>query len=149
MPVAGALRIKDLFHAAAGVTIDLDDVKRYQDFVYDKLNDLLLMGVVSAKDNGRDVIRRSDLPITKGLQERMREFDKLADQIAVESVMEQLATYPPLDAAVGEDAEERLPSVVGGLTVALARCFVVLEPERKNPGTEQWDKAIELFDLLL
>jgi hypothetical protein len=48
-----------LFHAAASLTIDTDDVKRYQDFVYDRLYDLLLMAVVSARANGRDIMRRA------------------------------------------------------------------------------------------
>jgi hypothetical protein len=149
MPVNGAKRIKELFHAAAGLTIDNNGVKRYEDFLDEKLYDLLLMAVVSARANGRDILQRSDLPLTKGLQERMREFEKLAQEIPVEAVLDQLARYPPLDAATGEDVEEQLPAIVGGLSVALAQCFLILEPHHKNPTSGEWNQAIDLFNLLL
>jgi hypothetical protein len=149
MAVAGEHRIKELFHAAAGVSIDANDVKRYEEFVDDKLYDLLLIGVAAAKANDRDVMQPSDLPVTAGLQERIHEFDKLAQDISVGPVLEQLATHPPLDAAPSEEVEARLPTVVGGLTVALAKCFTIIAPEKKNPGSHEWDEAIRLFDLLL
>jgi hypothetical protein len=149
MPVSGAKRIKELFHAAAGLSIDNNDVKRYEDFVDETLYDLLLMAVVSARANGRDILQSSDLPLTKGLQERMREFEKLAREIPVEAVLDQLARHPPLDAAPSDEVEARLPAIVGGLSVALAQCFVVLKPHSKNPGSGEWNQAIDLFNLLL
>jgi hypothetical protein len=45
--------------------------------------------------------------------------------------------------------ESRLPEVVGGLSVALARSFKVVDPGLKNPQTIQWERAFALFDLLL
>jgi hypothetical protein len=149
MPVSGAKRIKELFHAAAGLSIDNNDVKRYEDFVDEKLYDLLLMAVVSARANGRDILQSSDLPLTKGLQERMREFEKLAHEVPVEAVLDQLARHPPLDAAPSDEVEARLPAIVGGLSVALAQCFVILKPHSKNPGSGEWNQAIDLFNLLL
>jgi hypothetical protein len=149
MPVSGAKRIKELFHAAAGLSIDNNDVKRYEDFVDEKLYDLLLMAVVSARANGRDILQSSDLPLTKGLQERMREFEKLAHEVPVEAVLDQLARHPPLDAAPSDEVEARLPAIVGGLSVALAQCFVILKPQSKNPGSGEWNQAIDLFNLLL
>lgn len=149
MPVSGAKRIKELFHAAAGLNIANNDVKRYEDFVDEKLYDLLLMAVVSARANGRDILQPSDLPLTKGLQERMREFEKLAQEIPVEAVLDQLARHPPLDAAASDEVEARLPAIVGGLSVALAQCFVILKPHSKNPASSEWSQAIDLFNLLL
>jgi hypothetical protein len=149
MPVNGAKRIKELFHAAAGLTIDKNDVKRYEDFVDEKLYDLLLMAVVSARANGRDILQRSDLPLTKGLQERIREFEKLAQEIPVGAVLDQLARHPPLDAATSDEVEAQLPGIVGALSVALAQCFVILEPHSKTPRSGEWNQAIELFNLLL
>jgi len=35
------------------------------------------------------------------------------------------------------------------LSVALARTFRILEPQRHNPGTAEWQKATDVFDLLL
>jgi hypothetical protein len=42
-----------------------------------------------------------------------------------------------------------MPSVVGGLTVALAKTFKIIDPEVKNPSTEHWERATRIFDLLL
>lgn len=149
MTVAGAHRVKELFRAAAGLTIDTNDVKRYRDFVDDKLYDLLLIAVVSARANRRDLVQTSDLPLTVGLQDRIREFERLAHEIPVEPILQQLATHPPLDAALTEDVENRLPAIVGGLSVALAKCFAVLAPHRKNPGGDEWSQVLHIFDLLL
>ncbi|MGX7681223.1 DUF1931 family protein [Jatrophihabitans sp. DSM 45814] len=149
MAVAAANRVKELFRATSGLTIDASDVKRYRDFVYDKLYDLLLVAVASAKANNRDILQPCDLPLTKGLQERIHEFARLEQQISIETVMEELATHPPLDVATSEELEARLPAVIGGLSVALAQCFVIIAPHRKNPGTDQWNEAIALFNLLL
>jgi hypothetical protein len=39
--------------------------------------------------------------------------------------------------------------VVGGLTVALARSFKIIDPETHNPSTTHWERATQIFDLLL
>ncbi|MDB4891032.1 MAG: hypothetical protein JWL61_2887, partial [Gemmatimonadetes bacterium] len=41
-----------------------NDVRRFDEFVNDKIYDLLLRGVANAKANDRDVIEPQDLPIT-------------------------------------------------------------------------------------
>jgi len=65
------------FRAVASVDIDKNDIRRFQSFIDELVDDLAISGRNSAKMNGRDVVAAQDLPITKGLQERMREFDKL------------------------------------------------------------------------
>jgi hypothetical protein len=54
-----------------------------------------------------------------------------------------------LDLAYGEEIEERLPQIIGGLSYALARSFKIVEPSLKNPQTRHWEIAFQLFDLLL
>ena len=56
---------------------------------------------------------------------------------------------PTLDLAIGYETDERLPEVAGGLTYALAKTFVIIKPELKNPQTEHWNQAFRLFDLLM
>jgi hypothetical protein len=51
--------------------------------------------------------------------------------------------------ALAEETEARLPEVVGGIGVALARTFRLIDPELKNPQTEQWERALRVFDTLL
>jgi hypothetical protein len=50
-------------------------VRRFRDFVDEQIDDLAIAGRNSARWNGRDVISPQDLSITKGVQERIREFE--------------------------------------------------------------------------
>jgi hypothetical protein len=142
-------RFERFFRVAGSLDVDKADVKRYSDFVHRKAYDLLLMSQAAAKFNLRDVIEFWDLPITKGLQENIYAFMKLDEQIELEPILEGLTQFPPLDLAYGEGTRSRLPSVYGGLSVALARSFKVVDPNLKNPQTQHWETSFRLFDLLL
>jgi len=63
--------------------------------------------------------------------------------------LEELTRWPPLDVTVSQETEARLPEIVGGLSLALARTFKITDPDVKNPQTEQWDRAFRIFRLLL
>jgi len=149
MTVMAVSRFERFFRAAAALDVDKDDLKRYSDFVTEKLYDLLVMGKATAKANGRDIIEPQDLPVTKGLQESVHAFRALDEDIELQPVLAQLATWPPLDVTVSEETEARLPGLVGGLSVALARTIKIIDPEVKNPATEHWERAFHIFKLLL
>jgi hypothetical protein len=149
MPVMGVARFERFFRAAAGLDVDKDDLKRYNDFIDHKLYDLLLMGQATAKANHRDILEPFDLPITKGLQESIHTFRALDEEVELAPILEQLAAYPPLDTTPSDEAEARLPEIVGGLSLSLARTFKIMDPDRKNPQTTQWERAQQIFDLLL
>jgi hypothetical protein len=149
MPVMGVHKFERFFRLAAGLDVDKSDVQRFSDLVGEKLYDLLIVAQASAKANSRDVLQPSDLPVTKGLQERIHEFRKLDEDVDLQPILEQLATWPPLDVTMSEEMESRLPAVVGGLSVALARTFRVLDPDLKNPQTTHWDRASELMNILV
>jgi hypothetical protein len=142
-------RFERFFRKAAGVDVDRQDLRRYSDFVNEKLHDLLVIGVARAKANHRDVIEPWDLPVTKGLQESIHQFRDLDEDIELKPILEQLATLPPLDLSVSTETVERLPEIVGGLSLALARTFKIIDPNLKNPATEQWERTISVFELLL
>lgn len=149
VPVMTVSKFERFFRAAAGLDVDKKDLKRYSDFVNQKTYDLLLRGKAAATDNGRDIIQPSDLPVTKGLQESMHEFRKLDEAIELTSILEYIAELPPLNMTYSTDTEAELPRVVGGLSVALARSFTVLDPKLKNPQTRHWQQVFRIFDLLL
>ncbi|HZX02817.1 DUF1931 family protein, partial [Kribbella sp.] len=90
-----------------------------------------------------------DLPITKGLQESIHAFRKLDEDVELQPVLAQLATWPPLDVTLSEETEARLPEVVGALSLALARTMKIIDPSVKNPQTVHWDRAFQIFGLLL
>ena len=80
--VMSVARFERFFRIAAGLNVDKQDLKRYSDFVNQKVYDLLLRAEAAAKANGRGIIEPFDLPITKGLQESIHEFRKIDEQRA-------------------------------------------------------------------
>ena len=60
-----------------------------------------------------------------------------------------LIALPPLDLAISDETEERLPEIAGALCIALAETFMITNGDLKNPMTEDWERAYRLFDLLL
>lgn len=149
MPVMNVARFERFFRAAAGLDVDKGDLPRYNEFVQHKIYDLLLLAQATAKANARDIIEPHDLPITKGLQECMHAFRKMDQDIELEPILEHLAKEPQLDLGYSEETTARLPLVAGGLSVALAQHFRIVDPELKNPQTIHWERALALFDLLL
>jgi len=142
-------RFERFFREAAGLDVDKTDLKRYRDFVHAKLYDLLVIGVANAKANGRDVVQRSDLPVTKGLRACIHAFRRLDEEIELQPILQAIATRPLLDLPIADHVESQLPELVGGLSVALARSFKQIDPSVKNPRSEHWERAFALFDLLL
>ena len=97
MPVMSVAKFERFFRVAAGLDIDKADLKRYSDFVHQKIRDLLIRAVANAKANRRDIIEPQDLPITKGLQECMHLFRDLDEEIELKPILEHLSTLPRLE----------------------------------------------------
>ena len=136
MALMGIAKFERFFRLAAGLDVDKSDLKRYSDFVNQKIYDLLLRGQAAAKANGRVIIEPFDPPITKGLQERIHEFGNIDEQIELKPIIDYLAALLPLELA-------------GGISVALARTFKIIDPALKNPQSEHWERSQRIFDLLL
>jgi hypothetical protein len=148
MPVTGVDRFERFFRAAAGLDVDKDDLRRYRDFVNRKLYDLLVIGQAAAKANGRDIIEPSDLPITRGPQEGIHEFEQLDEEVELQPILDDLAMLPQLDLAPSVDIEARCGHRRRPHPRS-ARAFKLLDPKVKNPRSEHWDRVFRLFDLLL
>ncbi|SFK53726.1 DUF1931 family protein [Geodermatophilus ruber] len=147
--MTGIPDLERFFRAAGGIDVDKADVDRFRTFVDEKVDDIAIAGRNSARWNARDVIAPQDLPITKGLQERMREFDKLEEATEIRELLRGTLRRPPDDITFGEETEDVLVEVFGGISLALARTFRIIDPELKNPQSRHWDRAFELFRLLL
>jgi hypothetical protein len=76
-------------------------------------------------------------------------FRNIDEELELKPILEQLSALPPLDLACSRETEKRLPEILGGLSVALARSFTIIDPGLKNPQTEQWERAFKIFNLLL
>ena len=149
MVVVAVSKFERFFRSVAGLDVDKDDLKRHGDFVNRKLVDLLVRGEATAKANGRDIIEPFDLPITKGLQERIYEFRQADRALGLSPILEELTEQRPVDLVLSDEAEARLPEIAGGISAALARCFRILSPDLRNPRTGHWEQAHRIFDLLL
>jgi hypothetical protein len=149
MAVMGVTKFERFFRLAASLDVDKHDLKRYTDFVNHKIHDLLLRAEATAKANGRDIVDPQDLPITKGLQESVHAFAKLEEEVELDPILDRITARPPLDLALRDETEAMLSKISGGLTVALARSFKIINPGIKNPATEDWERAFQIFDLLL
>jgi hypothetical protein len=147
--VMGIAKFERFFRMAAGLDVDKQDLKRYSEFVNHKVYDLLLRAQALAKANGRIIIEPFDLPITKGLQENIHAFRSLNEEIEIKSILDHLTARPPLDLAYSDDVESSLAEVAGGLSVALANAFKVIDPDVKNPQSEQWERCLRIFNLLV
>ena len=149
MPVMGFTKFERFFRAAAEVSVDRHDLQAYLDFVNEVIYDLLIIAQATAKANVRDVIDPWDLPITKGLQESMHQFRRLDEEIELRDILESLGARPPLDMALDDETQARLPLIFGGISVALARTFKAIDAEIKAVHTEGWERAFTVFRLLV
>jgi hypothetical protein len=149
----GVADFERFFRAAGGLDVGKEDLKRLDDFVVDKLGDLLLVGQARAEANDHVVVEPQDLPVTKGLEECVHRFramdDPRVDIAKLEDLLDQIAVRRVVDRSLSEETQARLPELAGGLSYALAQSFTILDPTLRNPQTEHWDRAVQLFDLLL
>ncbi|HZA11707.1 DUF1931 family protein [Mycobacterium sp.] len=147
-PVGIAL-FERFFRSVASIKIDKNDVRRFREFIDEEIDAIAIAARDSAKWNGRDIIVPQDLPITRGVQERMREFAKLDEADEIRELLRREVRRPPADATFDEDTEQLLPELFGGLSIALARSFRVIDPKLTNPSTEHWERAFAIFRLVL
>jgi hypothetical protein len=83
------------------------------------------------------------------LQESMHAFQRLEEEIELGPILESLTARPPLDATLDEETEARLPLLFGGISVALARTFKLIDAELKAVHSEEWERTFSLFRLLI
>ncbi len=149
MSLIGVSKFESFFRKAGSLDIDKSDVRRIYDFTNDVIYRLLTVGMKNASLNNRDVLWYTDLPITEGLEAQIQEFRELNEELDLEGILEAITKMPPLKLAIGEDIEQELPNIAGGILTALTKTFKTLDPKLKNPQTEHWERAKAIFETLL
>jgi len=147
--VMGHTYLKAFLRRSAGIDIDKSDTDRLSDLVGRKLNDLLVIGVRNASYNNRDVIMEPDLPLTKGILERLQEFRRYEESIELKPILDHLTTYPQLERTLSLDVEAMLPNLAGTIAMIAGRAIKIVDPEVKNPGSDTWDRVLHLMELML
>ena len=106
MPIGTSIpKFERFFRLATGLDIDKEDLKRFEDFINRKIRDLVVRAEAFAKANTRDIIMPYDLPITRGLQDRMHEFRTIDAELGLEIELDRLVKQPPTDFAYFQDTE--------------------------------------------
>jgi hypothetical protein len=142
-------KFERFFREVAEIDVDKSDLRRYGDFVNQVLYDLLIRAQATAHANVRDVIEPTDLPIAKGLHDCIEQFRTLDANLQLQPVLDALTNRPPLDLAYSDELVAQLPRIAGGISVALARSFKLIDPKVKNPASPEWERSFRLFQLLL
>jgi hypothetical protein len=112
--------------------------------------DLLLIAQHKTKANDRVRVELRDLPVTKGLQESIHAFEALDMDIGLERILERNVPEPPFD----------LPYSIATKLTLDRRSLRRSEPCSQAPSRswirrpiilqpEQWERAFQIFDLLL
>jgi hypothetical protein len=135
--VQGIHQIERFFRVAAGLEIDKEDIRRYYEFVDQKVEDLLLIARQTAKANGHIVVELRDIPTTKGLQESIHAFESLDVDVGLKRILAESVPEPQIDGPYSEEVEARLPAIAGGLSLAVARTFTIIDPQTKHPATKE------------
>jgi hypothetical protein len=146
--VMAVKQFEKLFRESASLDIDKNDIKRLENFINQRVCDLMIRAQANAKANQRDIIQVQDLPVTKGLQEQIQFFKGLDEELNLGVILEHLTKLPPLALEYSEEVEQKLPELVGAITVSSAKLFKITNPKLKNPGSAEWDQVEQIFDLL-
>ena len=149
MSVVGVSKFESLFRKEGSLDIDKSDVRRIYDFTNNVINRLLQVGMKNASINGRDIVWTTDLPITEGLENSIKEFEAMDAELDLSGILEAMTKLPPLKYEIGEDIEEMLPKLSGGIVIAFIKAFKTMEPKKKNPQTQDWEKVQTIFETLL
>ncbi|HUO40780.1 MAG TPA: DUF1931 family protein [Mycobacterium sp.] len=137
------------FRSVGGVEVRKDDIRLFREFVDEQIDAIAITARNTAKWNGRDVIAPQDLPITRGLQERMREFDKVDQADEIRDLLRREVRVPPADVTFNDETEQLLPELFGGLSVALAKSFRAIDATSTHAFTEHWERAFRVLGLVL
>ena len=79
----------------------------------------------------------------------MHQFEKLEEEIGLRPILESLAARPPLDVTLDKETRGPVPLIFGGISVALAKTFKLIDAELKAVHTEGWERTFSLFRLLI
>lgn len=135
--VISVAKFQRFFQTVASPDVDKEDLKCYSDFINHKFHDLLLRGEATAKANSRVFMGRSicRLPTAfRNISRNSRSRAKRSTCGRFSNSLPRARRSTPM-AKMSRTGCRRSP---GGLSVALARTFGIIDANLKNPASEHW-----------
>lgn len=124
----------------SGLVFDAEQATQVVVLAERALAGLFEVAAQTALDNGRAVILRHDLPLTRGLQAQLGEAEALAGDRALQPLLVFLAdagTPGPLD----ERVHAEVPRLMAALLLLAGRVIAILEP-RDTTTTERLKRLL-------
>jgi hypothetical protein len=124
--------LHDLIRQTAGLDLDEAQLERLEAVARRKLVDLFDVAEETALANGRDVILRHDLPLTKGICRTILETATLSQAIEVDPAF-FFSDTARVNPAIDELVRAELPRLTVALLVLASRVIAALEPTARAP----------------
>jgi hypothetical protein len=123
----GAAWLQAFLTRGSGLVFDAEQATQVATLAERALVGLFEVAEETALANGRAVILRHDLPLTRGLRARVAEAEALADDLALQPLLVFLA-----DAGVRGPLDERVhaevPRLMAALLLLAGRVIAIIEP---------------------
>ncbi|MEA2595243.1 MAG: magnesium and cobalt exporter, family [Thermomicrobiales bacterium] len=131
--------LHDLLNRATGLDVDRPQAEEIARSAEKKLTDLFDVAIDTAAANGRGLILRHDLPLTKGMRRSLEDAAELTkdDEFDAETILVFL-THSGFRARVDEMVRADLPRLMAALLILGGRVISVLEPA-SMPPLERWE----------
>jgi len=130
----GKERVDSFFRNNLGVDLTKETLDAMLSAIGSILSRLFYGSENRARRNGRNVILLQDLCITEALEEAMKRYDAVRDDLRVAELLEYISFVPPEGHEFG-DAEE-LERVLGGLLLVFGDLLKMVSPSPKPTLTE-------------
>jgi hypothetical protein len=155
--------LEQFLRRASGFHFTEEQVARIVEQVERKLHDLFEVAEEAAVANGREIVMRHDLPLTKGLRATMREHDAISREIRIAPALRFLGESG-LTPRYDEMVKAEVPALLGALVVLAGRIIAIIDPDNLSPAEQvellrrenkleptRWEvkRAAEILDLTL
>ena len=125
--------LHEFIAGGTGLDLDQDQVTQIAHMAEGKLSDLFEIAAETAAANGRGLIFRHDLPLTKGLLQTLEDVAVLSKDIEFEPIYLFLRTRTGLRAGVDDMVQADLPRLFAALLMLSGCIIAVLEPDTLLP----------------
>jgi len=138
-------KLDHYFRTELGIDLTDETIKLLLEGVKNTFGKLFHGAEQRARWNGREFITLSDLNVTLALEEHVKTFRKIEQDMGVDELLEYIAFIPPVQMNVGEDLRSEYRNILGGLLLMYADVIKKATGEKK-PSTTAMEFVNNLVD---